>query len=328
MGFGFLLRSQSHTDRPLTSVSSVVPSAAYNMSAVKKSVSARSVSFAARLTAVDSVPLNKSKDVWCYVSPKQLIIRETVFFFIPRKLYTFRLCPSTRLTPTNERNTACLPSVSVSDGCQPEVELTLPQRDQLAATFTLFLLRNVGGSETFADRRRHFFRQLELAAAGRSRRPLALHVRRAALLESSLDALRGASTGDWTRPFEVRFDAEEALDYGGVRREWFELVCEALFERRGGLFAPLAEADGGSQALVHPRPAARRPPHVRLRHFEFAGRVAGKCLLESAQGGATRQLVRASFTRSFLAQLIGLRVSYKVSVERCLRPGTLTGRLC
>ncbi|XP_043220016.1 apoptosis-resistant E3 ubiquitin protein ligase 1-like [Amphibalanus amphitrite] len=289
----------------------VVVLSAYHMTSVKKNVSTRSVSFSARLTSVDGVPLNKPKDVWCYVSPKQLTIRETVFFFIPRKLYTFRLCPSTRLTPTNERNTACLPSVTVSDGCQPVVELTLSQRDQLAATFTLFLLRNVGGSETFSDRRRFFYRELELTAAGRSRRPLALHVRRAALLESSLDALRGASTGDWTRPFEVRFDSEEALDYGGVRREWFELVCEALFERRGGLFAPLADSGNGSQALVHPRPAARRPQHVRLRHFEFAGRVAGKCLLESAQGGASRQLVRASFTRSFLAQLIGLRVSYK-----------------
>lgn len=37
----------------------------------------------------------------------------------------------------------------------------------------------------------------------------------------------------------------------------------------------------------------------------------GKCLYESALGGSYRQLVRARFTRSFLAQVIGLRVHYK-----------------
>lgn len=37
----------------------------------------------------------------------------------------------------------------------------------------------------------------------------------------------------------------------------------------------------------------------------------GKCLYESALGGSYRQLVRARFSRSFLAQLIGLRVHYK-----------------
>lgn len=46
--------------------------------------------------------------------------------------------------------------------------------------------------------------------------------------------------------------------------------------------------------------------------YEFAGRIVGKCLFESALGGAYKQLVRARFTRSFLAQIIGLRMNYKV----------------
>lgn len=46
--------------------------------------------------------------------------------------------------------------------------------------------------------------------------------------------------------------------------------------------------------------------------YEFAGRVVGKCLYESALGGAYKQMVRARFTRSFLAQIIGLRMNYKV----------------
>ncbi|RXN24409.1 apoptosis-resistant E3 ubiquitin ligase 1 [Labeo rohita] len=61
---------------------------------------------------------------------------------------------------------------------------------------------------------------------------------------------------------------------------------------------------------VHPN--ADRPPHLRVKMYEFAGRVVGKCLYESALGGAYKQLVRARFTRSFLAQIIGLRMNYKV----------------
>lgn len=51
---------------------------------------------------------------------------------------------------------------------------------------------------------------------------------------------------------------------------------------------------------------------LKLKHFEFAGKLVGKCLYESALGGAYRQLVKARLTRAFLAQIIGLRVHYKV----------------
>ena len=59
---------------------------------------------------------------------------------------------------------------------------------------------------------------------------------------------------------------------------------------------------------VHP--STHRPSHLKLKHFEFAGRVVGKCLYESAVGNP--MLVKARFTRSFLAQIIGLRINYKV----------------
>lgn len=94
---------------------------------------------------------------------------------------------------------------------------------------------------------------------------------------------------------------------GGVRREWFELICAALFDSGNGLFACFGESP---QGLVHPN--NKRAPHLKLKHYEFAGRIVGKCLFESALGGSYGQLVRARFTRSFLAQIIGLRVHYKV----------------
>lgn len=69
---------------------------------------------------------------------------------------------------------------------------------------------------------------------------------------------------------------------------------------------------GGFIFILQVHPNADRPAHQRLKMYEFAGRIVGKCLYESALGGAYKQLVRARFTRSFLAQIIGLRMNYKV----------------
>ncbi|XP_039391016.1 apoptosis-resistant E3 ubiquitin protein ligase 1 isoform X5 [Mauremys reevesii] len=122
----------------------------------------------------------------------------------------------------------------------------------------------------------------------------------------SLKATRNFSISDWSKNFEVIFQDEEALDWGGPRREWFELICKALFDTTNQLFTRFSD---NNQALVHPNPD--RPPHLRLKVYEFAGRLVGKCLYESSLGGAYKQLVRARFTRSFLAQIIGLRMHYK-----------------
>lgn len=90
---------------------------------------------------------------------------------------------------------------------------------------------------------------------------------------------------------------------------WLELVLYLLF---------LLVLSGtwmfhfGSSLQVHPNPG--RPTYLRLKLYEFAGRLVGKCLYESSLGGAYKQLVRARFTRSFLAQIIGLRMHYKVKL--------------
>ena len=60
---------------------------------------------------------------------------------------------------------------------------------------------------------------------------------------------------------------------------------------------------------VHPN--SKRPAHFKLKHYEFAGRIVGKCLYESAVGQPL--MVTARFSRSFLAQIIGLRINHKVS---------------
>ena len=230
----------------------------------------------------------------------------------------FRLCPSTKLdfsnksTGNNSTDSSAygLPLLTIDDGCQPVVTLASKDRDVIAATFTQFMLKNIGGSETFKDKQDHFYHEVRKFNMKRPHDRLPISINRDKLLESSMKATKNFTVSDWCRSFEISFNREEGLDWGGICREWVELLCADLFDNNNnGMFKSFN--DDSSQGLVHPNPL--RPPHLKLKHYEFAGRLVGKCLYESALGGKFHLTVRARFTRSFLAQIIGLRVHYSVS---------------
>ncbi|MGH0153840.1 UNVERIFIED_CONTAM: hypothetical protein FKN15_025809 [Acipenser sinensis] len=223
--------------------------------------------------------VKKPKKVFCYLSPKQLSVKEFYLKIIPWRLFTFRVCPGTKFSyhgpdPIHKHLT-----LVVDDGMQPPVELSCKDRNIMAATFIRFLHKNIGGSETFQDKVNFFQRELRQLHSKRPRTKTCLKISRHSLLDSSLKVTRNFSVSDWSKIFEVVFQDEEALDWGGPRREWFELVCKSLFDTSNELFTRFSD---NNQGLVHPN--ADRPPHLRLKVYEFAGKVVGKCLYESAMG--------------------------------------------
>eukprot|EP00062_Callorhinchus_milii_P022263 gi/632979857/ref/XP_007906708.1/ PREDICTED: apoptosis-resistant E3 ubiquitin protein ligase 1 isoform X2 [Callorhinchus milii] len=250
--------------------------------------------------------VKKPKKVYCYISPKQFSVKEFYLKIIPWRLSTFRVCPGTKFYYHGPDPLHKLLTLVVDDGIQPPVELSCKDRNIMVATFISFLHKNIGGSETFQDKVNFFQRELRQMHTRRPRTKVLLKVSRFGFLESSIKATRNFSVSDWSRNFEVLFQDEEALDWGGPRREWFELTCKALFDTSNGLFMHFSD---NNQGLVHPNPD--RALHLRPKIYEFAGRVVGKCLYECSQGGGYKQLVCARFTRSFLAQIIGLRMHYK-----------------
>ncbi|XP_030382842.1 apoptosis-resistant E3 ubiquitin protein ligase 1 isoform X4 [Scaptodrosophila lebanonensis] len=276
---------------------------------VHKNIASRkhNICYEAKLLSIYGAAKSKPRKVLCYVGPKQVTIKEMILKFIPKRIATFRLCPSTKFHFLPQLVTQLHgPVFIIDDGAQPRIELASRDRNIIAATFTHFLLKNIGGSETFKDKQDFFYHEVRKFHASYYHEKMTLKVQREKILESSMKATKGYSVSDWCGNFEVTFQGEQGIDWGGLRREWFELVCSALFDARSGLFCTFHDKH---QALVHPNPT--RPPHLKLKYFEFAGKMVGKCLFESALGGTYRQLVRARFSRSFLAQLIGLRVHYK-----------------
>uniref|UniRef100_A0A8C0SCU4 Apoptosis-resistant E3 ubiquitin protein ligase 1 n=1 Tax=Canis lupus familiaris TaxID=9615 RepID=A0A8C0SCU4_CANLF len=190
--------------------------------------------------------VKKPKKVYCYVSPKQFSVKEFYLKIIPWRLYTFRVCPGTKFSYLGPDPVHKLLTLVVDDGIQPPVELSCKERNILAATFIRSLHKNIGGSETFQDKVNFFQRELRQVHMKRPHSKVTLKVSRHTLLESSLKATRNFSISDWSKNFEVVFQDEEALDWGGPRREWFELICKALFDTTNQLFTRFSD---NNQAL-------------------------------------------------------------------------------
>ena len=283
---------------------------------------------------------NKPKNVFCYISPKQLTIKEFILKIIPMRITSFRLSPSTKFyfsrnysniikggnpdihssNSNYEMSSRSLYSgqnlpneqlIIIDDGCQAPIELISSERNIIVAVFTHFLLNKIGGSETFQDKQEFFYLEVRRYHQKTHHIPDRIHIKvdREILLESSFRAMKSFGVSDWCRRFEIQFLNENGIDWGGLRREWYELLCKSLFEPN--LFDienPLfMRFKNDKQALIHPNPKA----HGRQQYFEFAGKLVGKSLLDSALGSSCKFLVNARFSRSFLAQLIGLRVNYR-----------------
>jgi hypothetical protein len=55
------------------------------------------ICYVAKLLGMQGERFAKPKKVFCFISPKQLTIKEYLLRFIPKRLVTFRLCPSTKV---------------------------------------------------------------------------------------------------------------------------------------------------------------------------------------------------------------------------------------
>lgn len=67
---------------------------------VRKSVAKKNLNvwYEAYLLQSGSERHRRPKKVFCYISPKQLTIKEFYLKIIPKRLFTFRVCPATKVS--------------------------------------------------------------------------------------------------------------------------------------------------------------------------------------------------------------------------------------
>ena len=240
----------------------------------------------------------KAKTVYIYLTDKQMIIREFFLKLIPHRVASYRVNPQVKLIMTEEGTL----NICQHDEKESITKLSGDNILQLAATYYTILLRRVGGSETFYEKRQFFFEELNKYHDDLHHKHLRLPIRidRHNIFESSFKATRHFLQSDWARLFEIYFDGEIGVDQGGLRREWFDLVTKHVFDPSNKIFIPLEESS--SSVLPNPFP----PSHVKLKHFRLAGKLVGKALYESAMGDSYRLNINAQLGKSFLAQIIGV----------------------
>lgn len=119
---------------------------------------------------------------------------------------------------------------------------------------------------------------------------------RSNLLAESFEYISRATPSSLHAGLFMEFKNEEATG-PGVLREWFFLVCQAIFDPQNALFVscPL------DRRRFFPSPASKVHP-LHLRYFQFSGRVIALALMHKIQVGVV-------LDRVFFLQLAGRHVS-------------------
>lgn len=67
---------------------------------VHKNIASRkhNISYDAKVLSVAGQPKSKPRKVLCYIGPKQVTLKEMILKIIPKRIATFRLCPSTKVS--------------------------------------------------------------------------------------------------------------------------------------------------------------------------------------------------------------------------------------
>ncbi|GAB2301033.1 hypothetical protein Dimus_035069 [Dionaea muscipula] len=116
------------------------------------------------------------------------------------------------------------------------------------------------------------------------------------LLPESFEYISQAKADSLRAGIFMEFKNEEATG-PGVLREWFFLVCQAIFNSQNVLFATCPH----DRRRFFPNPASKVDP-MHLRYFHFSGRVVALALMHKVQVGIV-------LDRIFFVQLAGEEVS-------------------
>ncbi|CAG7718986.1 unnamed protein product [Allacma fusca] len=265
--------------------------------------------FEGRLLVHDQDLQKEMRKIFIYVCPSIIYVREYFLKIIPIKVANFRLSTMTKIDILMMNDKDSTYTFTITDKIQPKV--TVEMSAQLArvvmAMFSHYLSRRIGGSENFDCKQRTFSKHLRDTNMELRFTIKQIKIARFDIIESSYKATKGFKAKDWYKNFRIEFKNEPGIDGGGLRREWLNILCTKFFENNSkGLFCSL-----GNSRLVHPNDSQKRSSQLKMYHYQLAGNIVGKCMFETACGDSYKQMVNGRFSRSFLAQILGLPPTYR-----------------
>jgi len=122
-----------------------------------------------------------------------------------------------------------------------------------------------------------------------------LTVRRAHLVEDSYSHILRVKPQDLKRKLLIKFDGEEAIDLGGVAREFFDLLSREVFNVNYGHFTAANESDN-MLLQINPSSGVANPEHLWM--FRFIGRLVAAAILH-------RRFLSAHLVPSFYKMILG-----------------------
>jgi len=126
-----------------------------------------------------------------------------------------------------------------------------------------------------------------------------VRVRRGWVFEDSFTAVMRLRPEDLRKRLMVKFEGEDALDYGGVSREWFFLLSHEMFNPSYGLF----EYSAHDNYTLQINPASGVNPE-HLDYFKFIGRILGLAIFH-------HRFVDAYFVPGFYKLVLGKKMNIK-----------------
>jgi len=124
---------------------------------------------------------------------------------------------------------------------------------------------------------------------------LQISVNRASLFQDSFDFIRNLDALTLTRTLRIKFEGEKGLDYGGMSREWFLKISEAIIDPKFGLFKKV----GRYEYQIDPN---SYKVDGSLELFNFIGTIMGMALYHG-------HLFQGYFSHSFYKAFLGKKLT-------------------
>eukprot|EP00600_Ochromonadales_sp_CCMP1393_P014507 CAMPEP_0175000774 /NCGR_PEP_ID=MMETSP0005-20121125/2777_1 /TAXON_ID=420556 /ORGANISM="Ochromonas sp., Strain CCMP1393" /LENGTH=985 /DNA_ID=CAMNT_0016255611 /DNA_START=378 /DNA_END=3336 /DNA_ORIENTATION=+ len=129
-----------------------------------------------------------------------------------------------------------------------------------------------------------------------------IEVRRRRLMEDSHSVISQFEPEDLHKYMRIEFHGEPGVDAGGLEREWFSLVTQAMLSPEAGFFTRSGDGDGGMGGYhINPTSGAYNKHH--LSYFSFFGKFIGKAILG-------QQSIDANFSVPLRKQILSMPVMF------------------